>query len=378
MDLVDGRDYGNACISREMTLSVVETEFYKTNSAIDSWEFDVDDDYLCIARNREVDTAHGSDSDAFVWDPTEPVATRPLMCDLSGGGALLYCHDGNKNISEAVTPDGTIAAHYEYSSFGKVLLVTSENADQFLANLNPYRFSSEYTDDATRLVYYNYRHYDAVEGRWLMRDRMNELSMVNLYGFCWNDADFFDWIGLLINWYYLDDKVVNDLTKDKLKDMRETLKKELGQTGIDHLGSATTDVVGMNVICECKDGQWKFQGASISLQTTIHMRDGGYGDGKTGPSREWVLDREKEHAKDAREWSRQQRNDKRWDDFAVKQDGISYSSGEECQKQVSSALSKALQDALLEEANASHEKWDRSGKHTWKPREGRKKGVTAW
>ena len=84
------------------------------------------DDYVCIARNREIDAQHGVGSDAFVWDPTEPIATQPLMCDLSGGGTLFYCHDGNKNVSEAVTPDGTIAAHYEYSSFGKVVLVKSE------------------------------------------------------------------------------------------------------------------------------------------------------------------------------------------------------------------------------------------------------------
>ena len=335
------------------------------------------DDYVCIARNREIDAQHGVGSDAFVWDPTEPIATRPLMCDLSGGGALLYCHDGNKNVSEAVTPDGTIAAHYEYSSFGKVVLVTSENEDQSTANLNPYRFSSEYADDALGLVYYNYRHYDAGAGRWLMRDWIDESSTVNLYGFCWNDADFFDWIGLLINWYYLDDMVVNDLTEKRLKELKKTLE-ELGVTDVRLLANTTTDIVGLNAICECKDWQWKFQGASVSLRTTIHMRDGGYGDGKTGPSRKWALDREKEHAKDAREWLQQQRNDKRWNDFAAKQDGMSYPSKEECQKKVSSALRDALNDALLKEAEASRDKWDKSGKHTWKSREGTRKELMSW
>ncbi|MBQ3342228.1 MAG: hypothetical protein IJG84_10065, partial [Kiritimatiellae bacterium] len=145
------------------------------------------DDYVCIARNREVDAQHGIGSDAFVWDPTEPIATRPLMCDLSGGGALLYCHDGNKNVSEAVTPDGTIAAHYEYSSFGKVLLVSSENADQSLAYLNPYRFSSECADDALGLVYYNYRHYNPRDGRWMSRDPIGDDGGVHLYAFCENN-----------------------------------------------------------------------------------------------------------------------------------------------------------------------------------------------
>ena len=138
------------------------------------------DDYVCIARSREVDAQHGVGSDAFVWDPTEPIATRPLMCDLSGGGALLYCHDGNKNVSETISLYGTIAAHYEYSSFGKVVLVSSESEDQSTASLNPYRFSSEYADDATRLAYYNCRHYDAGEGRWLMRDPLEENGYPNL------------------------------------------------------------------------------------------------------------------------------------------------------------------------------------------------------
>ena len=138
------------------------------------------DDYVCIARNREVDAQHGVGSDAFVWDPTEPIATRPLMCDLSGGGTLFYCHDGNKNVSEIVSLYGTIAAHYEYSSFGKVVLVTSENEDQSTANLNPYRFSSEYGDDALGLVYYNYRHYNPKDGRWMGRDPIGEGIDYNL------------------------------------------------------------------------------------------------------------------------------------------------------------------------------------------------------
>ena len=95
------------------------------------------DDYVCVARNREVDVVHGVGTDDFVWDPTEPIATRSLMCNPSTAPSFLYCHDGNKNVSEAVTLAGKIAAHYEYSSFGKVVLVTSENEDQSAAKLNP-------------------------------------------------------------------------------------------------------------------------------------------------------------------------------------------------------------------------------------------------
>ena len=138
------------------------------------------DDYVCIARSRDVDATYGVGSDAFVWDPTEPIATRPLMCNPSIAPPFLYCHDGNKNVSETVSLYGTIAAHYDYSSFGKVVLVTSENEDQSTANLNPYRFSSEYADDALGLVYYNYRHLNANCAVWLSRDRKGEETSFNI------------------------------------------------------------------------------------------------------------------------------------------------------------------------------------------------------
>ena len=77
------------------------------------------------------------------------VATRPLMFSSTRTPALLYCHDGNKNVSDMVTVDGTVAAHYEYSSFGKVVMAASDlQLNGYPTHiLNPYRFSSEYHDD---------------------------------------------------------------------------------------------------------------------------------------------------------------------------------------------------------------------------------------
>ena len=51
---------------------------------------------------------------------------------------------------------------------------------------SPFRFSSEYADDALGLVYYNYRHYEPVTGRWLQRDMIEEEGGVVLYGICLN------------------------------------------------------------------------------------------------------------------------------------------------------------------------------------------------
>ncbi len=55
---------------------------------------------------------------------------------------------------------------------------------------NPFRFSSEYHDDETSFVYYNYRYYSPALGRWLSRDPIEEEGGVNLYGMCQNTTIF--------------------------------------------------------------------------------------------------------------------------------------------------------------------------------------------
>ena len=117
------------------------------------------DGYLQIADNA---------GNAYVWDPTEPVATRPLAWQ-RGNSAAYYTHDGNKNVSEVVAIDNDIAAHYEYAPFGALILSRGASAE-----VNPFRFSSEYAEDDTATVYYNYRHYEPVMGRWASRDMIQE------------------------------------------------------------------------------------------------------------------------------------------------------------------------------------------------------------
>ncbi len=54
-----------------------------------------------------------------------------------------------------------------YSSIGALTAATTTFN---VAAANPFRFSSEYADDVLVLAYYNYRHYDPVMERWLLRD----------------------------------------------------------------------------------------------------------------------------------------------------------------------------------------------------------------
>ena len=103
----------------------------------------------------------------FIWDPTEPVATRPLAFRQYGKTATFLMHDGNKNVTDVVTvgPANAPVAHYDYAPFGAVTLSGTRALD------NPFRFSSEFADDSLGLVYYNYRHYNPTDGRWTGRDR---------------------------------------------------------------------------------------------------------------------------------------------------------------------------------------------------------------
>jgi RHS repeat-associated protein len=88
-----------------------------------------------------------------------------VICDIHGTTPYYAMGDANKNISEYVDSTGTVQAHYEYSPFGKIIAKTGIMQDDF-----DYRFSSEYADDETGLVYYNYRYYSSEWGRWTKRD----------------------------------------------------------------------------------------------------------------------------------------------------------------------------------------------------------------
>jgi RHS repeat-associated protein len=125
----------------------------------------------------------------YIWDPTEKVATRPLVWNC-GASAAYYVHDGNKNVSEVIASDDSLAVHYEYAPFGALTAQCGISAAS-----NPWRFSSEYAEDDTATVYYNYRHYEPETGRWLQRDTLGEMGGINLFGYMYNDFTFFDFLG---------------------------------------------------------------------------------------------------------------------------------------------------------------------------------------
>ena len=125
----------------------------------------------------------------LLWDPLEPVATRPLALVQ---GASLYCYgvDFNKNVSEVFDAQGTIAAAYDYSPYGAVTGTGSL--------VQPVQWSGEMHDEELALVYYNYRYYNLKDGRWINRDPIAEQGGWNLYAFLGNSLNI-DNLGLSSN-----------------------------------------------------------------------------------------------------------------------------------------------------------------------------------
>ena len=146
------------------------------------------DGYLQIA-NFEHSTSN-IELQTFIWDPTEPVATRPFVWNRASVVSY-YTHDGYKNISEVVCSDGIIYVHYEYAPFGALAVAMGECAFS-----NPWRFSCECADDDIAMVYYNYRHYEPNVGRWSVRDADEGLGVLNLYLWLNNDISDIDVGGL--------------------------------------------------------------------------------------------------------------------------------------------------------------------------------------
>ena len=92
----------------------------------------------------------------YTWQPEGIDLDVPLsIFDLVENKTYFYHTDANKNVTELTDSEGAVVAHYEYSPFG---MVTKLSGDY--AATNPFRFSSEYYDSETGLVYYNYRYYD--------------------------------------------------------------------------------------------------------------------------------------------------------------------------------------------------------------------------
>ena len=185
-------------------------------------------DYLQVA---ELDLRHPEPVlvKSYLWDPTEPEATRVLMmtCWQENGMKvkehLYFMHDALKNVTSIFDGQQKQQARYEYAPFGSPI---TEEGD--MARENKFRFSCEFSDDELGLVYYNYRHLNPADGRWINRDPIAEQGGWNLYGFIDNRViNCIDILGkklFIVTSFHNDETQLITFTKD-----RENIVKELNK-----------------------------------------------------------------------------------------------------------------------------------------------------
>jgi len=160
--------------------------------------------YLQIAALDMLNSA--SVKHSIVWDVSEPVATRPLALQI-GANAYYYSFEQVKNVTELFDSSGALSATYDYSPFGQVtsFQITQSGNQAITQFSNPLTFSSEIHDSTLGLQYYNYRHLNTLDGRWVNRDPVEENGGLNVYGFCKNELFIkTDVVGLIPEGYILD------------------------------------------------------------------------------------------------------------------------------------------------------------------------------
>ena len=140
--------------------------------------------YLQIAA---IDAVSGVFRWFLFWDPTQPEATRPLAIRKDGTW-YAYGWDLTKNVTEVFGPAGYIRTTYTYTPYGEATATGDVT--------QPFTWSSEYADEELGLIYYNYRHYNSTDGRWINRDPIAEQGGWNLYAFVNNNGMInFDYLG---------------------------------------------------------------------------------------------------------------------------------------------------------------------------------------
>ena len=119
----------------------------------------------------------------YLWEISQDETSRILaMTSFDNQGTyvedIYYSHDALNNIIALFGIARGRRALYEYSPYGAII-----KSEGNAAMDNPFRYSCEYTDDELALIYYNYRYYNPLDGRWISRDPNEESNKITSYLF---------------------------------------------------------------------------------------------------------------------------------------------------------------------------------------------------
>lgn len=118
-----------------------------------------------------------------------------LLWSSASGNTYTASADANGNIVAYInTATLAISGRADYGAFGEAVVRTG------VTNMLPFGFSSKYTDSETGQLYYGFRSYEPITGRWLSRDPIEEQGGVNLYAVAANNAvNKIDHLGLSVS-----------------------------------------------------------------------------------------------------------------------------------------------------------------------------------
>lgn len=119
------------------------------------------------------------------WQGAGGIGGLLLVNQKPEGKCLATGYDLNSNITGLydLNASGAAVAYYEYGPFGEPLVLSGK-----FAAINPIRWSTKYTDVESDFVYFGYRYYNPVTGRWISRDPIGEDGGTNLYEYAGNNS----------------------------------------------------------------------------------------------------------------------------------------------------------------------------------------------
>ncbi|MHA3691725.1 RHS repeat domain-containing protein [Akkermansia sp. AKK6] len=215
---------------------------------------------------------------SYLWDPTEPMATRILTMtcwqenEMKVKEHLYFMHDAMKNVTSIFDSQQRQQAYYEYAPFGGLLSTEGDMAQE-----NTFRFSCEYADDELGLVYYNYRHLNPADGRWINRDPIQEQGGWNLYEYLISHVFIFDYLGLvpaLMEDFENATKQVKRVATGNIKDgLKEILDKLNIMPGLEAAKKTPeTSEYGGSIFRSIKKDGGKFEYKITSLRSFLPRR----------------------------------------------------------------------------------------------------------